>query len=65
MTKKTQVLWPGHKVRKVKGYRFPGEVRAAFLNLKGEVCYVVACTALDTFDMLHIYSGEQLERIYD
>lgn len=53
----------GDKVRKVKGYHYPGVVVAAFPNLSGDHRYVVECTAPDCAGMLHIFNGEQLELV--
>lgn len=53
----------GHKVRKVKGYKFPGVVVSAFTTLAGEWRYVVECTAPEVSGMLHIYNRDQIERI--
>ena len=50
----------GDKVRKVKGYEFIGEVRAAFTNTNGNIRYVVQ---KDKSTMLHIYNEDQLELI--
>jgi hypothetical protein len=51
----------GDRVRKVKGYKFPGVVVAAFTTLEGNWRYVVQCTAEDTAGILHIYNAGQLE----
>ncbi len=51
----------GDKVKKVKGYAYPGVVVSAFTNLNGDSRYVVECTAPDCKGMLHIFNGEQLE----
>jgi hypothetical protein len=56
-----QAFAQGDRVRKVKGYKFPGVVVAAFTTLEGNWRYVVQCTAEDTAGILHIYNGEQLE----
>jgi len=53
---------PGDHVVKVKGYRFPGIVVAAFQNTSGQWRYVVECTVSEVSGMLHIYNGEQLEK---
>lgn len=50
----------GATVRKVTGYPYPGEVRAAFKTKAGETRYVVEATGADYAGMLHIFSGEQL-----
>ena len=51
----------GTKVRKIKGYAYPGVVVSVFQNLKGETRYVVECTVPEVSGMLHIYNREQLE----
>lgn len=51
----------GDKVRKPKGYPFPGEVRAVFLTKSGKLRYVVEATGEDYEGMLHIFSPEQIE----
>lgn len=51
----------GDKVRKVKGYRWPGVVVAKFETLSGKLRYVVECTVPEVTGALHIYSPEQLE----
>ena len=51
----------GDKVRKVKGYRWPGVVVAKFETLSGKLRYVVECTVPEVAGALHIYSPEQLE----
>jgi hypothetical protein len=56
-----QAFAQGDRVRKVKGYKFPGVVVAAFANLRGDWRYVVECTVDEVAGMLHIYNGEQLE----
>ena len=56
-----QAFAKGDRVRKVKGYKFPGVVVAAFTTLEGNWRYVVQCTADEVAGMLHIYNGEQLE----
>ena len=56
-----QVFARGDRVRKVKGYKFPGVVVAAFTTLEGNWRYVVQCTAEDTEGILHIYNAGQLE----
>ena len=62
-------VWPitdwhfsvGDRVRKVKGYQWPGEVVAVFTTLDGKPRYVVECTVPEVAGALHIYNGEQLE----
>ena len=56
-----QAFAQGDRVRKVKGYKFPGVVVAAFTTLEGNWRYVVQCTAEDTAGILHIYNAGQLE----
>jgi len=56
-----QAFAEGDRVRKVKGYKFPGVVVAAFTTLEGNWRYVVQCTAEDTAGILHIYNAGQLE----
>lgn len=51
----------GDKVRKVKGYSWPGVVVACFQTLSGQWRYVVECTVPEVAGALHIYNGEQLE----
>lgn len=51
----------GQHVRKVRGYRFPGSVRAVFTTEAGEVRYVVEAEGPDFVGMLHIYNEEQLD----
>ena len=52
----------GDPVCKVKGYMFPGEVRAVVKTIAGETRYVVECTAKGCEGMLHIFNAGQLER---
>jgi hypothetical protein len=61
LTAPGQAFARGDRVRKVKGYKFPGVVVAAFTTLEGHWRYVVQCTAEDTAGILHIYNGEQLK----
>lgn len=64
-----EIVWPitdwhfsvGDRVRKVKGYSWPGVVVAAFLTLDDKPRYVVECTVPEVAGALHIYNGEQLE----
>lgn len=51
----------GDRVRKVKGYEWPGVVVAAFTTLDYKPRYVVECTVPEVAGALHIYNGEQLE----
>lgn len=50
----------GDAVEKVRGYEFPGWVRAVFLTRAGETRYVVE-HALSP-GLLHIFAPEQLKR---
>lgn len=52
----------GDLVFKEKGYRFPGEVVAAFATRAGKMRYVVECTLEGCEGMLHVYNGGQLLR---
>lgn len=53
----------GDKVRKVKGYSWPGVVVSVFKTLEGKPRYVVECTVPEVAGALHIYNAEQLEII--
>lgn len=53
----------GDKVRKPKGYSFPGEVRAVFTNRAGDTRYVVERDLAP--GMLHIFAPSQLEKAHD
>lgn len=46
----------GTKVRKVKGYEWPGIVVSVFETLDGKVRYVVECTVPEVRGALHIYA---------
>lgn len=61
LTAPGQAFARGDRVRKVKGYKFPGVVVAAFTTLEGNWRYVVQCTREDTEGILHIYNAGQLE----
>lgn len=50
----------GTPVHKTSGYKFPGEVRAAFLTKAGKLRYVIESWSKDTEGMLHIFSPENL-----
>lgn len=52
----------GSKVKKTKGYKFPGIVVSIFKNTKGEE-RIVAEAIGEYQGMLHIFSPEQLEEI--
>jgi hypothetical protein len=49
------------RVRKIRGYKWPGVVVADFTTLKGERRLVVECTVPEVAGALHIFSPEQLE----
>lgn len=53
----------GDRVRKARGYPFPGVVVAAFDTLSGARRLVVECTADGVAGCLHVFSEGQLERI--
>jgi len=55
------VFQVGDKVQKIKGYQFPGEIRAVFTNKLGQTRLVVECTVPEVAGVLHIYLPEQLE----
>lgn len=48
----------GDKVDKVKGYKFPSVIVAAFVTTNGDERYVAE---MDGYGLLHIFNGEQLE----
>ena len=52
----------GDKVRKAKGYKYPGVVVSWFETLAGEIRYVVEATGEEYKGMLHIFNGDQLEK---
>jgi hypothetical protein len=52
----------GDRVRKIKGYQWPGIIVADFTNLAGQRRIVVECTVPEVAGALHIYSPEQLEK---
>lgn len=58
--------WPrpqfmiGDRVRKVRGYPFPGVVVAVFTTTAGLLRVVVECTVPEVAGCLHIYSPDQL-----
>jgi hypothetical protein len=52
----------GARVRKTRGYKWPGIVVADFRTLSGERRLVVECTIEGVRGALHIYAPEQLER---
>jgi len=49
----------GDKVLKVKGYSFPGEVRAVFTNIAGDVRIVVETTVIE--GLLHLFNEDLFE----
>lgn len=51
----------GDRVRKVKGYSWPGIVVSVFFTKAGQLRYVVECTVPEVAGALHIYNEEQLE----
>lgn len=51
----------GDRVRKTRGYRYPGIIVAVFSNREGQTRYVVECTVAEVAGMLHIYSDKDLE----
>lgn len=53
----------GHRVQKIKGYKWPGVVVSTFKTLSGEWRCVVECTTPEVQGALHIYNREQLEII--
>lgn len=54
----------GDRVKKVRGYKWPGIVVSVFRNLAEEERYVVECTVPEVDGALHIYNAEQLELDY-
>ena len=51
----------GNRVRKVKGYSWPGIIVADFTTISGARRLVVECTVPEIRGALHIYAPEQLE----
>jgi len=51
----------GSRVKKIRGYKWPGIIIADFLTLSGERRLVVECTVPEVRGALHIYAPEQLE----
>lgn len=49
------------EVEKVSGYRWPGIVVAKFKTTRGDIRYVVECTAEACLGALHIYNRDQLK----
>jgi hypothetical protein len=56
------MLRRGDHVEKIKGYKWPGVVVAAFETTAGEQRVVVECTVPEVAGALHIYSPDQLQR---
>ncbi len=50
----------GDKVRKLRGYRYPGVVAITFRTSRGEERVVVEAVHPSFYGMLHIFSPEQL-----
>jgi hypothetical protein len=55
-------LLVGTDVVKLRGYGFPGEVRAAFTNRAGELRYVVEAVGHGYAGMLHIFAPDQVQQ---
>jgi hypothetical protein len=54
----------GDKVKKVRGYKYPGVVVSAFVKSDGVTPrYVVECIGEGCEGMLHIFSETQLELV--
>ena len=49
------------RVRKIKGYKYPGVIVSIFYTLAGQVRYVVEADHPDFAGMLHIFSDSDLE----
>lgn len=62
-TEREEEFFIHNRVRKKKGYAFPGTVVAKFATLKGLTRYVVECEVPEVSGILHIYSGKDLEFI--
>lgn len=54
------MLKVGDRVRKIKGYWWPGVVVAVFDTLSGARRVVVECTVVEVSGALHIYNEDQL-----
>lgn len=50
----------GTPVRKLKGYAYPGEVRAAFYTRAGELRYAVEAIHWDFRGMLRVFTPEEI-----
>lgn len=57
------ILPYGAKVEKVKGYKWPGVVVAAFHTQAGQLRYVVECTVPEVAGALHIYAPNQIKQV--
>ena len=57
----TRPFFVGDRVRKKKGYGFPGVVVAVFMTTRGDVRLVVECTSLGVEGMLHIFNPDQMQ----
>ena len=53
----------GDRVQKVKGYKWPGIIVAAFQTLSGQTRYVVECTVPEVAGALHIYAPDQIVKV--
>ena len=51
----------GDKVRKLRGYKWPGIVVAVYKTLGGEWRVVVECTVPEIAGAQHIFNPDQLE----
>lgn len=54
------VMTIGDRVRKRRGYSWPGIIVADFLTIEGKRRLVVECTVPEVKGALHIYSPEQI-----
>lgn len=56
-------MWEkGDRVRKQRGYQWPGIVVSVFETLEGHTRIVVECIVPEVAGALHIYNPEQLEK---
>ena len=55
-----EIFLVGDRVKKVRGYAFPGVIVAKFTTQKGYTRYVVECDVEQVSGILHIYSGKDL-----
>ena len=53
----------GDFVEKRSGYPWPGVVVSRFHTTEGHARYVVECTVREVYGALHIYNGNQLQRL--